>query len=483
VKIVYERNVNAPNYDGYKFSDQDTMVLRIFLSDDFSDAYILSVEHLGGQLKCQFCPSAAAAALAAADAATAKTDKKVDKKADADNPPKPVETKKAEAKPVAPEKPKPVEVKKPEKARCPDDDDCDGVPNLVDNCPEAAGPASNHGCPVQTVAVGLSINVGGGAGVASMNSASPNNAYDPHGNYYTVSAPNAAQAKFNMNAGGGYSAGLDIDLLFGEKKNVGISIGLNVLQDFLTANVPNSNPFMVIYQVQSDGDGDPYTRILSASDFSEKLTFTHITLPILFKYQTSPDKKIGFNIEVGPVVSLSSWATSQTSANLNFGAVYAINSPGTNPPLTYAGTSPPASGQGYWELTQSYIGNHLPPGQTVDQVLSSYYAEGRYVGSFNNYSGSRNKVSYNIGYGGLLRLGGVYRFTQHVSLLFGVYADLLYDGHNENSAYQPITISDPKGDFQKGLTSQSFLNGIGGALTTQIGVNLGIQVRFGKKKD
>jgi hypothetical protein len=185
----------------------------------------------------------------------------------------------------------------------------------------------------------------------------------------------------------------------------------------------------------------------------------------LFKYQSSVDKKVGFNIEVGPVVSLLAAAASNVSTSLNFDAVYDL--PNGNSLL----------------LTQNYINGHLTSGNTVANQMQTDYSHGLYVGSAYHSSGSGGTVAYNIGVGGLLRLGGVYRISHHASLLFGIYAVLIDNAHTASSYFTPVGAQTNFESTTNPIQYQSFLRGLSSALTTQIGVNLGIQVRFGKKKD
>lgn len=470
VKIVYERNVSATNSLGYRFTNLDTMVMSISLSGDFSTAAISSIARAGGRLQCIGCPDnnkkqAAPAPVANNDIVSngkPSKPKNEEKQVEPKPEPKPKNTDKTASSKPAPSKKQNV--------RCPDDDDCDGVPNLLDRCPEEPGPASNHGCPLKepAVQVGLSIFVGGGGGIEAVGS-SPGTNYA--GFQFASDAP-SDQASYSSKAGGGFNAGMDLDLFFGKKKNIGLSLGVNIMQNFVNANVSN----FVEYYTATDGNGDNFTRLLSAPSYNEKQTFTNVSIPILFKYQSSPNKKLGFDLEVGPVLSCYSSASSNASATMNFEAIYgadptlgAVNAPsGFNPWY----------GNSAWVITQQSVAQHLSGSNTVQSVFSSYYGSHRYVGLGYSYSGSAGSVSYGFGGGGLLRLGGIYRIKKTVSLVFGAYALVSYNSHSVG-AYQPFAIGN---DFQNtSPVFKSFLNGLGGSTTAQFGANLGIQVRFLKK--
>jgi hypothetical protein len=463
--IVFERTVSATTPWGWSYQTKDTLKMKIAISNDYSAASIASITHVGGQLTCSNCITKPVLA--------AKKDE-----------PKPVASKKEEPKTVVikDDNPKPVAVKKVEEPKtvvikdepkttatavtCPNDEDCDGVPDFADKCPKVKGSASNNGCPETKsggVGVEIALNVGFGGG--SNNSGKidlSNTKYDASG---TVGS---STSKVAFKPGAGITADLNINLMFGEKRSVGIATGILYNANFALLTLPD---YKVEYQAR-DREGASFRRILTARDIKEKISYTNLSIPVLFKYRTpvSSSKKIGFFLDLGPVISIVSSAKSKAESTNDFEAVY-TTSGGT---LGYSNTESSTD----WLVTKAMVTKHFNTGgqySSVNDYFDKQYNKGYYVGLDKTSSGSAGKVKYNIGGGGMLRTGLLCRLSEPVSLTVGVQCLILSNGHKQADSYKPIVAAD---DFKQSLSYNSFLNSGGSGLNVQYGLTLGLQIKI-----
>jgi len=306
--------------------------------------------------------------------------------------------------------------------------------------------------------IGFAISGNFGGGIASANAGNPDMSRLSYSNVSNQSLPNATYS-----SSGGLNIGFDLDLTFGKQKNIELSAGLTYIY---TKGTADFSGYHVEYEAE-DGNGNTFRRLLTATQASESLSYGNVSIPVLFKYSTNPDKKMGAYIQIGPVLSISSSASGTMNSTTDFEAVYHYDA--TTKGFVYSPTTQP----GDWVLTKQAISSELSAGQSASSYFSQLYSRGYYVGLGESVSGKVNKVTYHIGGGMMARLGGEYRASKMVHVLFGITALLMSNGRNVSS-YAPITASN---DLTT-ISQSNFLNGTSSLLTMQVGVNIGVQVRL-----
>jgi hypothetical protein len=304
--------------------------------------------------------------------------------------------------------------------------------------------------------IGFAISGDFGGGLASANAGNPNGSHLGYTNLSNAVLP------ATYSSSGGLNIGFDLDMIFGKKRNLELSAGLTYIY---THGIADFSGYHVEYEA-TDGNGTNFRRLLTAIKATESLSCGNVSIPIFFKYSTNPDKKLGAYIQIGPVLSLSSSASGNMNSNIDFEAVYHYDA--ATKGFTYSPTTAP----GDWVITKQAIAAELS-NQSVNDYFTQHYAHGYYVALGENVSGKVNKVTYHVGGGMMVRLGGEYRASQTVHIMFGITGLLLSNGRNVSS-YSPITASN---DLTT-ITQSNFLNGTSSLFTMQVGVNIGVQIRI-----
>ena len=437
-RIVVEHTVNATDKQGRVFVNKDTLKLNLQFSDDYSSVKIASIVYMGGKLVCNNC--------------VVKQDK-------------------PKSETVKPKQDKPVVIGDP---GCPNDRDCDGVMNPLDNCPDKKGSKANNGCPdAPALAFEIGLNVGVGLGSNSTGSAdfsemANGNAYDQ------LNITSSTESKLKPKSGFGINAGLDFSLFFGKQQNVGLGTGVI----FTTGSSSFTTENIVMEYRAFDKENTAFRRIMTVSGYSEKVSFTNLMIPILLKYRTptSDSKKVGFNLEIGPVISVYSTAKSKEgTTNIDFEGIYSTS------PQHVIGYTPTTSATD-WLLTEAHVTKHIKTGSVYSSVADYFdkqYSRGYYVGLDKQFTGAGGNVKYKIGAGGLLRLGMIYRVSKAFYFSLGVNALLAYNAHQVKSDYQPLQV---KNDFAStdGVKINSLLNSTKSNLSTQFGIFVGLHYRITK---
>jgi hypothetical protein len=312
------------------------------------------------------------------------------------------------------------------------------------------------------VGLALSLNLAGGLAVASGGTPDLSRMGYPSMAAGQVSA-------YDYNSTGGINIGFDLDLLFGRKQNFGISTGLTYINSYGHGEAVDFHTEYLAH----DANGNAFRRLLSSPRVNESFSFSNLSVPILFKYRTKPGEKIGAYIEIGPVISLLSSAGSSMDATVDLEAVYHYNTTTRN--FIYSSTTSP----GDWIMTRQAVAALIKGSDTyssVDDYFAKHYARGYYIGLGLSAKGQSDRVNYNIGIGGMLRGGGIYRVNKSWSVLFGVSALLISNSHTVQS-YTPVSTGD---DYKDGFKFSSFLNGTPSLLTVQMGLHAGIQFKLSK---
>ena len=308
--------------------------------------------------------------------------------------------------------------------------------------------------------VGFAISGNFGGGLAAANAGTPDANHLSYNNMSNVSFPNA-----NYSSSGGLNVGFDLDLLFGKQRNLELSAGLTYIYSKGTADFSG---YHAEYEA-TDGNGNSYRRLVTATTATESLKYRNVSVPILFKYSTNPDKKLGAFIQIGPILSVSGSASGTMNATMDYEAVYHYNA-ATNTFGYSPNTSP-----GDWVITRQALASELGSGQSVSNYFNQLNARGYNVALDKTASGSAAKVTYHLGGGMMVRAGGEYRASKMVHVLFGITA-LFTSNSRSVGSFSPITASN---DLST-ISASNFLNGTSSLLTMQVGVNLGLQIRLVK---
>jgi hypothetical protein len=109
----------------------------------------------------------------------------------------------------------------------------------------------------------------------------------------------------------------------------------------------------------------------------------------------------------------------------------------------------------------------------VNDYFSKQYDRGYYVGLDKSLSGKAPAVHYKIGFGGLLRVGFIYRPTPIFSISFGGQCLIVSSGRKNSVTDNPIEVAD---DFEQNAKVNSILNSTGSLLKAQYGINIGLHV-------
>lgn len=308
--------------------------------------------------------------------------------------------------------------------------------------------------------VGFAISGNFGGGLAAANAGTPDAKHLTYNNLSNVSFPNA-----NYTSSGGLNIGFDLDLIFGKKRNLELSAGLIYIYSSGTADFSG---YHAEYEAV-DGNGTSYRRLLTATTATESLKYGNVSVPILFKYSTNPEKKLGAYIQLGPILSVSSTATGTMNATMDFEAVYHYNA-ATNT-FGYSPTTSP----GDWIITRQALSAELGPNQSLNNYFNQLNARGYNVALGETASAKAAKITYHLGGGMMVRAGGEYRASKMIHVLFGVTALFISNQRSANS-FSPITASN---DLST-ISVSNFLNGTSSLLTMQVGINLGLQIRLAK---
>lgn len=308
---------------------------------------------------------------------------------------------------------------------------------------------------------GFTLSIYAGGGIAGANAGNPDSKYLAYQSISNVSIPDA-----QYNSQGGFNAGFDVGLTLGRKKNFGLSLGFLYANSKVTASYAG---FHVEYEA-TDGNGNNFRRLVTATKFSEPLTFDNMNLPLLFCYHTNPGKKLGGLIQFGPVLSIMASAVGKMSATIDYEAVYHYNKGGQS--MGYS----PTTETGDWQITRAAIAQQLGADQNVNGYFQQLYNRGYYVGLGKSTSGAVSRIKYGISGGALLRAGGIYRATRYLNLLFGIDALFAVNSRKAGS-FSPVSTSNDLSN----ITIANMLNGTSSILTIQTGVFLGLQLIISKK--
>jgi hypothetical protein len=266
----------------------------------------------------------------------------------------------------------------------------------------------------------------------------------------------------------GFAIGLDLNLLFGKKRNIGLSAGILLIAG---TNTFTMKDFDLEYQA-TDAEGRSFKRILRASEWKEKVKYLNLSIPVLFKYRYEGKKRISFFADIGPVVTVLSTAKPKIETSLDFEAIYSMS--GGTPHYSEQSESTD------WLITREMATSHISAGgpySSVNDYFDQQYARGYYVGLDKTLSGTAPSVKYKFGFGALLRAGLMYKVSSIFSVSLGAQCLLVSSGRESSTAYKPVDVAD---DYRDGAKLNSILNSTGSLLKAQYGVNIGLHLKVAK---
>lgn len=310
---------------------------------------------------------------------------------------------------------------------------------------------------VVSVELALNMCLGGGsnnAGNAELTNLSYESLLNRAGRVDTI----------NYKIGAGLSGSFELNLMFGKKRNVGFSAGAMIIGGF---NSFKLDSFEVQYKA-TDKEGRSFKRILRAYEWKEKVTYTNISIPVLFKFRYYGKKKLGLFADIGPVISVLSNAKSRIETVVDFEAVYSMQ-----------GGIPHFSEQTEttdWVITREMVKQHISSGNPND-YFAQQYNRGYYVGLDKTKTGNAPTIDYKIGFGGLLRAGMIYNVTPIFSITLGGQCLIISSGRKTSDNYKPLDVAD---DFVQEGDVNSVLSSAGSLLKAQYGINLGFHLKLVK---
>jgi outer membrane protein OmpA-like peptidoglycan-associated protein len=272
----------------------------------------------------------------------------------------------------------------------------------------------------------------------------------------------ASEIKFQN----GYSRGFDVGIscYFGKQKNYGIGMGLMYLyqQGDLTMD-----HFHVEYK-SVDNFGNTFRQVLTSNgQIKESVKTSNLSIPVLFKYNRWITKKVGFNMDLGPVINVLEENEVNTDASFNYEAIYKYTGPQGNVKAVYDNSPTPGANdliitKARYESTQT--------GQSVDNYFKSLSNQGYNVGLGVRPTYTSGKVDYNkpsVGF--LIRPAIGLMLHSGMSLNFGAYYLIQNFTNNVSNTYM---VTDKRGTYNP------LANSISNSVNHCAGISVGFKYCF-----
>lgn len=288
--------------------------------------------------------------------------------------------------------------------------------------------------------------------------------------YEAVRSP--VSANLSANSGSSLSAGIEVDYYF--SNNLGIGAGVQYqsisggfdIQDFRAAYASNyyNNPEI----------NRSYERIITMNGVTEEFTMTNIGIPLLLKFRTHPEKKIGLFAHAGIQYNLISTSTSSlnTGAMANYeGIVYSNNGGSTESGYNSADGE---LDEFSWVQTADAYTQH---GTDVEAHFDELYDDSQNLGINIPLGDGDNAADLDPHLNILGRIGLVYNMSQNIALQVG--GQYTSGTLGADSSYQ---ISDKivgEGANKRGEYTSLLKGGPGYAA---FGLTAGISLRLSGKK-
>lgn len=343
-----------------------------------------------------------------------------------------------------------------------------GIKKIISNpipCPNCPKPAIEvaaikpvkvkpKGEPLEKPGVTLSFNLSGSANAATIENPDLSKM-----NYDNLIKNKNSITGFSSKGGIAISGGMDMNVMFGKTKKIGIGTGLffNHSQAKLNYDTIHQE-----YRGQNQGDLPDFFRIYTAYNVSENISMNNIGINLLFKYNGSTDK-IGFYIDCGPVYILSSTVSSKYNTTSDYEAIYQHDGNG------YFFDPAVDIDRNDWIITRKAFKASNADNQTEAEYFKSL--EGFNVAIDKKDNAQSEKFKFKQAFGGLLRAGASIPISEKLNLLAGI--SFVYLKISDNSNYnKPLT--------EKMGTYNSTLYSLNGITNFNYGINIGLVVKLFK---
>ncbi len=292
--------------------------------------------------------------------------------------------------------------------------------------------------------------------------------------YETVRSP--LSADISGNSGANLSLGIEVDYYF--SNNLGIGAGLQYQSISGGFDV---NDFDVKYasNIHNAPEIDRnYERIITMNGVTENFTMTNIGIPLLLKFRTHPENKIGIFAHAGIQYNLISSSTSSlnSGAMANYeGIRYTTESDGF-PEEGYNSATGEIDNKFTWFQTAESYAAHGTAAQ-VEAHFNELYEDAHNLGINIPLDDSDNSANLDPHLNILGRIGLVYNMSQNIALQVG--AQYTSGTLRADSNYQISDSIVGEGDNKRGEYTTLLKGGPGYAA---FGLNAGISLRLSGKK-
>ncbi len=446
VEVVFERSVSGSYKSGQFFQDkQSVMVITFRLSDDYKSAKITGITKSSSNLKCPECP---VQALAEVNKQKPEKPSKPDK---VEKPSKPEKTEKPD---------KTLLSQKTNKEKPQNDIIVQEVKPKKEKQPKGEG--GNFG-----VALALNLSGPGNFSATSAPDVSKFN-YPILGNpgINSLVKDSSFYSGFSNKPGLSFSAGLDLDLMFGKKKNIGVGIG--AMYNYSSSTM-HFDTMQLFYNAENSGNKN-FLRILAPGSINENISTSSFALNVLFKYQGDVNSKIGYYMHAGPVMVFSTSATSNYSTDITYSSVYQYRNRSYD---EYDATG---------SIQSSDVQVTVHQYETTGRELTPYefYARHARAGfdvAYDSLVTGSKSFNYKMGFGALIRGGITFHCAKQLDLNLG--ASVMWTqvtGNDQLNAVLSAKQADELGKYNSVLHTVDNLSNI------NVGLHLGLVYKFFKSK-
>ncbi len=464
-QIVIQRNISGKYLDQYFISNRDVILeLNLELSSDFLSAKISGIRKIvSNPIACSECPAPLVE--------LALNNTKPEKNKSEKNKPekiKPEKTKPEETKPekVKPEKTKPEKTKpedtkpeeikpektKPEKIKSEKTKPEETKPEKIKQ--ERPVKIKTEKLPGEKPGLTFSFNFSGSGNAPTI--AKPELSKMNYGDL--IKSKNNLVG-FSTKGGIAFSGGLDLNMMFGKTKKVGIGAGLFFSHSQAKLNYDTIHQE---YRGHNQGDLPDFLRLYTAYNISENILMNNIGVNLLFKYNGGSEKT-GLFIDCGPVYIFSSIASSNYESTSDYEAVYQHKTNG------YYFDPTVEIDENDWVITRQAFLSSNHGNQT----------EAEYFNSLENFNvaidkkdfSKSEKFKFKQAYGGLLKVGISTPVSEKIQFLAGM--SFVYLTIQNNSNYNK-ELTEKLGSYN------STLYAINGITNINFGINLGLVIKLYK---
>jgi OmpA family/Outer membrane protein beta-barrel domain len=283
------------------------------------------------------------------------------------------------------------------------------------------------------------------------------------GNFPMVLNDTVSLPKFKNGISYGFDA--KVGYFFDTKKHLGIGVGFMY-------HVQQSEYSLDKYTLQYrsvDFKGDTFRQKVSlVNPLSEKVKTSNFSIPLVFILKKQMTPRLGFSLEVGPLLSLQLSNTYSTNATFNYEAIYKYKKVGTKYVAVFDSAASPSNGDLLYTAAQ--INKSTNDAQSYFDVLRS---QGYNVGLQKAPSSTSGSVNYEANIGFIIQPSIMYRLSDNFLINAGLYVMSQSFDNLPNSGNFKLT--DQVGSYS------TVLNSLNSVANLCYGLNLGIRILFDKE--